>query len=113
MTAVQTPIPSGTVITATGNTSALRVPTTVTTNVSLEVNATAVSGTTPSLTAKIQWSDDGVNFADPSTPDALSALTAVGGQVGVFSIKGQFYRVAYTVSGTTPSFTLQAQAFFQ
>jgi hypothetical protein len=75
------------------------------------LQATAVSGTTPSLTAEVQWSNDGVTFVSATTADTFAALTAVGSALIVFTVKGRFARLKYTVTGTTPSFTLTNTGF--
>jgi hypothetical protein len=67
------------------------------------VNVTAVSGTTPSLTPKLQVSQDGVNWFDAVTG---SPMTATGTQRLATQSLAAYGRLFYTVSGTTPSFTL-------
>lgn len=105
-------IASGTVITASGNSPVQNVPTVIGSTIGVGLNVTAVAGTSPSLTAAIQWSFDGTNFFAASPADTFSAITAVGGAVQAFTVKAPFWRLAYTVSGTTPSFTLTANAFY-
>lgn len=80
-------------------------------NLSVLLNVTAVSGTTPNLTVEVQWSHDGTNYASAATPDTFTAITAVGKVVKSFQVKGRFARLAYTVTGTTPSFTLTASGY--
>lgn len=71
------------------------------------VIVTAVSGTIPSMTVKLQDSVDGVNFAD--TGFATAAITAAG----VYAIRvpsgnlaeGAILQAVSTITGTTPSFT--------
>ena len=71
-----------------------------------------MTGTTPSMTVSVQWSNDGVNFSDnDSAVDAFGAITAAKNTVKQFPIKGRWFRVVYTITGTTPSFTLTASAF--
>jgi hypothetical protein len=64
----------------------------------------SVSGTTPSVTGVIQ-SATTVGFGSPTTRISFSAATAIGGQV--FRLAGpltdEYYRLSYTISGTTPS----------
>lgn len=89
-------------VTATGNGVVMPLP-----NgegvVEVLINATAVTGTTPSLTPSLQVSPDGVNWF---TAVAGSAMTGVGLQrLACQSLCG-YARLAYNVSGTTPSFTL-------
>lgn len=67
---------------------------------------TAVSGTTPSMTLSVEWSfDGGVTFAPGDPVDAFTAQTATGNLAKRFAVKGNAYRVTWTISGTTPSFT--------
>jgi hypothetical protein len=80
-------------------------------NLSVLINATAVSGTTPNLVAEVVWSHDGTNFFSAATPDTFTAITAVGGVVKQFPVKGRFARIKYTVTGTTPSFTLTVTGY--
>lgn len=64
----------------------------------------SVAGTTPSVTATIQ-SAAAVGFASPTTRVTFNAATAIGGQV--FRVLGPitdtYWRLNYTISGTTPS----------
>lgn len=75
------------------------------------IHVMSVSGTTPSITVTIQ-SDDAIGFASPTTRLTFNAQTAIGGQV--FRLAGPitdtFYRVSYTISGTTPSLLLMSAA---
>lgn len=69
-----------------------------------QLNVTAVSGTTPSLTVLIEDSvDGGVTF---NTIATFAAKTATGREVINFSgLFGENLRVSWTITGTTPSFT--------
>ncbi|HET6262350.1 MAG TPA: hypothetical protein VFG99_08950, partial [Chloroflexia bacterium] len=71
----------------------------------------SVSGTGPSLTATIQ-SDDAVGMPSPTARLSFNAQTAIGGQV--FRLAGPitdtFYRVSYTIAGTTPSLLFMSAA---
>lgn len=64
----------------------------------------SVSGTTPSVTATVQ-SAATVGFGSPTTRISFNAATAAGGQV--FRLAGpitdEYFRLNYTISGTTPS----------
>lgn len=96
------PVSSGAVVTATGTSAQFVLPNGGG-SVEALVQATAVTGTSPSLTAKLQVSQDGVNWFDVASAAALTAA-------GTVRIAGQslaaYGRLSYTVSGTTPSFTL-------
>jgi hypothetical protein len=66
----------------------------------------SVAGTTPSLTARVESSVDNT-FAAPTTRLTHTAATAVGGQIlrtDGTAITDTWWRVAWTISGTTPSF---------
>lgn len=67
----------------------------------------AVSGATPSLTVKIQ-SDDASGFLSPIDRIIFAQATAIGAQYATpvaGPITDNWWRVAYTIGGTTPSFT--------
>jgi hypothetical protein len=100
------------VVTTSGSSTAQQVPSVVSETLGIVLQATAVSGTSPSLTASVQWSADGTNFFAANPADTFTALTAVGGVAQAFTIKAQYYRIAWTVTGTSPSFTLNASAYF-
>lgn len=90
--------------TANGNTAAIACERGL--NLSVLANVSAASGTSPSMTLEIQWSMDGVNFFSvDTTKDAFAALTAAGGAVKTVPVKAPFFRVAWVITGTTPSFT--------
>ncbi len=94
--------------TATGQSSAIYLSP-ISENLAILVDVTAVSGTTPSCTFSVEWSNDGTNFAQvDTTADAFAALTAAGKKVKTFPVKGLYARLVWTISGTTPSFTFSA-----
>lgn len=83
-----------------------------TSDVYFEVALTAISGTSPTITVAIQGSVD----AAFTTPVQLAAVTptvasGVPQLVSVDASPGKalrYYRLYYTVGGTTPSFTITA-----
>ena len=80
-------------------------------NLILQLNVTAASGTSPSATFTVQWTQDGINWADTdTTADGFAALTAAANKVKVFPVKGEQFRLAWAITGTTPSFTFSALA---
>lgn len=102
------------VITATGQSAAVNpAPEGSIANnseLSIEIEVTAASGTSPSVQFSVLWSDDGINWA--AAPDNIgAALTAVGNAVATVPVRGALFALAYAVTGTTPSFTVTAQAF--
>ena len=66
----------------------------------------AASGTSPTLAVTIK-SDDLVGFGSPATQITLSTATTVGAQFAsaAGAITDTFWRVDWTIGGTTPSFT--------
>jgi len=80
--------------------------------INLLVNVTAVSGTTPNLVLSVEWSSDGTNFATPDgAADAFAAITTTATKVKQVERKGKFYRVVWTITGTTPSFTFTVHEY--
>lgn len=77
--------------------------------VSIMVNATATSGTSPNLTLTVQWSPDGGTTwfdADATAADAFTALTAAGKVVKRFNVKAPTFRLKEVITGTsTPTVT--------
>lgn len=71
------------------------------------VHVLSVAGTdTPTITGRIE-SDDATGFASATTRLTFSAATAVGGQIlrtDGTAITDTWWRVAWTISGTSPSF---------
>lgn len=87
-------------------------------NAVCEINVTAVSGTTPSLTPILQASNDNgstwktVTQGNPITAAGRYELGFTGAQVEAVcpksSTNATLVRFATTISGTTPSFTFGA-----
>lgn len=97
--------------TATGTTAVRTlVAPTATTRVYAAIHVVAASGTTPSLTVTLQG-DDALGFPSPATVATSAAITAPGavwlqGPYGVTA--DAFYRLSYSITGTSPSFTVFA-----
>lgn len=90
----------------------------------LEVDVTAVSGTTPVLRIEVQTSPDNVTFfhcdtiADKEREGNLTRLTAPVTGAGISTVSkhilwiknlSRYTRLALTIAGTTPSFTFTAK----
>ena len=76
----------------------------------MEVNVTAVSGTSPTLDIYVQTSHNGETFMDASflntsTPLKFPQITAVGSYSLQFEYYGLYLRLRWDIGGTTPSFT--------
>lgn len=79
---------------------------------SVLLDVTAVSGTSPSMTVNVEWSHDGVTWFAADPVDAFTAITAAGKKVKQFAVKGLYGRLNCTISGTTPSFTFAAHVVY-
>ncbi len=66
----------------------------------------AVSGTTPTLAVTVR-SDDAVGFASPTTQITFTTATTASAQFAsaAGAITDTYWRVDWTIAGTTPSFT--------
>jgi hypothetical protein len=113
----------GTVITASGQSSAMTLSSDAVATLNAYVTITAASGTTPSVTFGIAFDNDAnsnnyppVSYAAATTG---SAQTTTGADVLVATATApttasdgvtttNYYRITWTVSGTTPSFTIGA-----
>jgi hypothetical protein len=92
--------------TASGNGTTLAVPVG---DVSFALDVTVVSGTTPTLDVKVQWSHDaGTTWFDADTPDTFAQITAAKKTIKLFAAKAPHARIVWTIAGTTPSFTFAA-----
>lgn len=70
----------------------------------------SAAGTTPSITARVESSADNT-FAAPTTRLTFAAATAAGGQIlrtDGTAVTDTWWRLAWTVTGTTPSFLFAA-----
>lgn len=67
---------------------------------------TAHSGTTPTLDCKVQYSPDKVNWVDSG--DAFTQITTTNATVfkKLSAIFGKYIRLVFTITGTTPSYTV-------
>jgi hypothetical protein len=81
-------------------------------DISVMLDVTAVSGTSPSMTVSVQWSNDGVTWFNADPADAFTAITAAGKVVKWFTVKGLYARLNYAITGTTPSFTFAAYSIY-
>lgn len=105
--------PGSQAYTATGNSGDIQVAGPLigaTDELAFDANVSAVSGTTPSLTLSIQRKGADGNYYTIWTGTALTAAGPQSASIG----KGQatnadfdaIVRIVWTISGTTPSFTM-------
>jgi hypothetical protein len=73
--------------------------------VSCHVAVTAVSGTTPSLTVSLQWSQNNSTWVNANADETFAPITAAGAALLTVPSRAAFVRAAWTVTGSTPSFT--------
>ena len=98
-------------ITASGNSTGVQLGAVASTeNIYAAVHCTGVSGTsTPTITITLE-SDDNSSFTSPTTIATFTDITAISSEIKKVSgaITDDYFRFAYTVSGTTRSFDIHA-----
>lgn len=103
--------PPGTARTTTGTGTAVQgVATTSGQSLYAALHVLSIAGTsTPTVTVKIQSDVDGT-FASPADRITFTAATAVGGQIkrSAGANADTWYRAAWTITGTSPSFLFLA-----
>ena len=98
VSAARTTNGAGTAATTLGDTSLLRC----------QLDVTAASGTTPSLTVLIEDTLDGTNW---NTIGTFAAATAATREViDITTPYAGTIRASWTITGTTPSFTFSVRA---
>lgn len=104
-------IASSSARTVTGNSGALPCPKAL--NLSILIEVTAQSGTAPTLDLSVEWSMDGTNFGAAQTADAFTQITTTTPTRAVksFSVKAPYYRLVWTIGGTSPSYTFSATRY--
>lgn len=98
--------PPGTARTATGTGTAVNLGAlSASQKLYASLHVVSVAGTTPSITVSIE-SDDAQAFTTATTRHTFAAATAVGGQSArvAGAVTDTWWRPAWTISGTTPSF---------
>lgn len=77
----------------------------------LLVAVTAVSGTSPNMTLTVEWSNDGTVWHSADPVDTFTVISAASNKVKTFDARGPIYRLVWTLTGTSPSFTFKADQF--
>jgi hypothetical protein len=72
---------------------------------SLTLDCTARSGTTPTLDVSVETAEDSSGTRS-RTVGSFTQVTATGTQRKSFGPLDRYYRVVWTIGGTTPSFTI-------
>lgn len=103
--------PPGTARTATGTGTGIQLGAiTAGKRLFAAVHVLSVAGTTPSITVRVESAPDNT-FAAPTTQLTFSPAAAAGGQIlrtAGSAVTDTWYRVAWTISGTSPSFLFAA-----
>ena len=98
-------------LTTTGNSTGVQLGAVGSTEkIYVAIHCYAVSGTsTPTVTFKLQ-SDDNASFTSPTDVITFSDITAIGAdyQSAAGAITDDYFRLNYTISGTSPSFSIHA-----
>lgn len=78
----------------------------------LNISVTAVSGTTPSMTVTVERKTEAGVYIAIFTGTAITAagtqIASIGPGLVTQHMPGHVVRVNFTISGTTPSFTMSA-----
>lgn len=91
--------------TATGSSAAIPVGAGAA-SLEVELEITAVSGTSPTMVLGVSWSVDGTNFGtNDGAADVFASVTAVGNVVKSIPVRAPYMQLTWTLGGTTPSFT--------
>lgn len=91
--------------TASGNTGAIEC---YGKELTVTLDVTAASGTTPTLDVKLQHAPDDSKWSDLGA--AFTQKTAAGREVKTFTQMHGYLRVVWTIGGTGPSFTFSIEA---
>ena len=76
------------------------------------LKVSAFAGVGPTLDVSVHWSHDGVEFYSSQPGDSFTQIAATTAWVvKTFDAKAPFYRVAYTLAGTTPSYTMDIKTY--
>ena len=79
------------------------------TRLDAQIEVTAASGSTPTLDVKLQDSLDGTNWTDVTSGAFTQATTTTIERITVATFDGAFVRIAWTITGGTPSFTFNVR----
>lgn len=81
-------------------------------NVGILIDVTAHSGTTPTADFTVEWSMDGVGFSVAQPVDSFTQFTTVDTKaIKLFAVKAPFFRLVWTLGGTTPHYTFTATRY--
>lgn len=95
--------------TATGNSASVDNAVSTSNGAAAYLHVTAASGTTPSLTVKVQHSADNSTWVDLTTLNAVTSSNSYQRKT-VTGTVNRYLRAYFTITGTTPSFTFHLSA---
>lgn len=79
-------------------------------NLNLILDVAAASGTSPSLAVQVEWSfDGGTTFV--AAGDTFAAKTGTGKELKTVPVRAPYFRLSWTITGTSPSFTFSSTAY--
>lgn len=81
--------------------------------VNILASVTAASGTTPNLVLSLEWSHNNSLWFKGDPADQFTAITTTGTAAKNFTPKGTWFRLVWTITGTTPSFTFSVDAHWE
>lgn len=97
--------------TASGASQGVECPVAKTNKLAVLVAVTAVSGTSPTLNIAVEWSNNNSTFYKADPDDTFTQVVAdTDDMFKLFDIKARYFRVAYIIAGTTPSFSFSVSA---
>ena len=79
--------------------------------VSVGVDVTAFSGTTPTLDLIVEWSFDNVNWSAGESPLTFAQILGIKSTHIMAQVRAPYMRVRWTLGGTTPSFTFTVYTY--
>ncbi len=77
----------------------------------VQISISAVSGSSPAATFKIQWSFDNIVWSDANPSDVIGTATVPVTAVQRFNVKAPYWRLVATITGPNSSFTCTANAY--
>lgn len=94
--------------TTSGSSAAIKTPQRVAESCAIHVDVTAASGVSPNLALTVEWSNDGTAWVKGEPADSFTAITAANTAAKVVALKGRYFRLVWTLTGTAPSFTFSS-----
>lgn len=81
--------------------------------VGVQINTSAIGGTSPNITYSVEWSMDGTTWATGDPVDTFTAVTAVGVKIARFNVRAPLMRVKAVTTGTGPTATWTPTVYYR